>query len=164
MRYEICRTPNSLIAGIAFIGMSRPPTATISDTMSAADYERLLGVRTALRKFLQWSEGQARSAGLTPAQHQLLLTIKGHPDRRGPSMGEIADYLCVRHHSTVELVDRAEVGGYVVRRTDPDDARVVRVALTRQGDAKIRLLGPAGMAELAQLAPLLVDLAAYSEG
>jgi DNA-binding MarR family transcriptional regulator len=142
----------------------RPPTATIAGTMSAADYERLLGVRSALRKFLQWSEAQARSQGLTPAQHQLLLTIKGHPDRRGPSMGEIADYLCVRHHSTVELVDRAEAAGYVFRRADSDDARVVRVVLTRQGDAKIRVLAPAAVTELAQLAPLLVDLTAYSEG
>jgi DNA-binding MarR family transcriptional regulator len=131
--------------------------------MSAADYERLLAVRTALRKFLQWSQAQARAQGLTPAQHQLLLTIKGHPDRRGPTMGEIADYLCVRHHSTVELVDRAETAGYVVRHTDADDARVVRVVLTKQGDAKIRLLAPAGLAELSRLAPLLVDLAAYSE-
>ena len=142
----------------------RPPTATVAGTTSAVDYERLLGVRTALRKFLQWSEAQARSQGLTPAQHQLLLTIKGHPDRRGPSMGEIADYLCVRHHSTVELVDRAEAAGYVVRRADSADARVVRVMLTRQGDAKIRVLAPAAITELAQLAPLLIDLAAYSEG
>jgi len=141
----------------------RSPSATIARTMTAAVYERLLGVRTALRKFLQWSEGQARAQGLTPAQHQLLLTIKGHPDRRGPNMGEIAEYLCVRHHSIVELVDRAEAAGFVTRRPDRDDARVVRVVLTRQGDAKIRLLAPAGLAELSRLAPLLADLAAYSE-
>jgi DNA-binding MarR family transcriptional regulator len=130
--------------------------------MSDADYERLLGVRTALRRFQQWSEAQARSQGLTPAQHQLLLTIKGHPDPQGPSMGEIADYLCIRHHSTVELVNRAETAGYVVRRPDPDNARVVRVVLSRSGDAKIRLLSPAGLDELSLLAQLLVDLAAYS--
>ncbi|HEX3611933.1 MAG TPA: MarR family winged helix-turn-helix transcriptional regulator [Sporichthyaceae bacterium] len=137
--------------------MSRPAPA-----MSDADYERLLGVRTALRRFQQWSEAQARSQGLTPAQHQLLLTIKGHPDPQGPSMGEIADYLCIRHHSTVELVNRAETAGYVVRRPDPDNARVVRVVLSRSGDAKIRLLSPAGLDELSLPAQLLVDLAAYS--
>jgi hypothetical protein len=39
---------------------------------------------------------------------------------------------------------------------------VVRVVLTKSGDAKISLLAPAGLHELALLAPLLVDLAAYS--
>ena len=72
-----------------------------------ADYEDLLTLRTGLRRFLRWSEQQAEAAGLTPAQHQLLLTIRGHPDRRGPTVGEVADYLLLRHHSAVGLVDRA---------------------------------------------------------
>ena len=38
-----------------------------------ADYEDLLALRTGLRRFLRWSEQQAEEAGLTPAQHQLLL-------------------------------------------------------------------------------------------
>src|SRR4051794_33022640 len=36
------------------------------------DYRRLLELRTGLRRFLRWSEQHARSAGLPPAQHQLL--------------------------------------------------------------------------------------------
>ena len=72
-----------------------------------ADYEDLLALRTGLRRFLRWSEQQAEAAGLTPAQHQLLLAVRGHPDRRGPTVGEVADYLLLRHHSAVGLVDRA---------------------------------------------------------
>ena len=45
-----------------------------------ADYEDLLALRTGLRRFLRWSEQQAEGAGLTPAQQQLLLAIRGHPD------------------------------------------------------------------------------------
>ena len=56
-------------------------------------YARLLALRTGLRHFERWSESQARAAGLTPAQHQLLLAIRGHGDPRGPTIGEVADYL-----------------------------------------------------------------------
>jgi DNA-binding MarR family transcriptional regulator len=93
------------------------------------DYERLLAFRTGLRRFLSWSGQQAEAAGITPAQHQLLLAVRGHPDPRGPTVGEIAGYLLVRHHSAVELIDRAVVAGLVSRQTDSADARTVRVAL-----------------------------------
>jgi len=57
-------------------------------------------------------EQQAERAGLTPNQHQLLLAIHGHDDPRGPTVGEVADYLLLRHHSTVELIDRADTAGW----------------------------------------------------
>ncbi len=41
--------------------------------MTRDDYENLLAFRVGLRRFLRWSETQARGVGLTPAQHQLLL-------------------------------------------------------------------------------------------
>lgn len=43
-----------------------------------SDFAYLLVLRTGLRRLLRWSEHQARIAGLTPAQHQFLLAIKGH--------------------------------------------------------------------------------------
>src|ERR1700758_1837566 len=95
-----------------------------------ADYEDLLALRTGLRRFLRWSEQEAEEAGLTPAQHQLLLAVRGHSDPRGPTIGEVADYLLLRHHSAVGLVDRADAAGLVERVEDPDDRRVARVGLT----------------------------------
>ena len=83
--------------------------------LSDRDYERLLEFRTALRQFMRWSEMQAEAAGITPAQHQLLLAVRGNPDPRGPRIGEVADALLLRHHSAVELVDRAEAAGLVRR-------------------------------------------------
>lgn len=64
-----------------------------------ATYARLLALRTSLRHFERWSERQAQAAGLTAAQHQLLLAIRGHDDPRGPTIGEVADYLLLRHHA-----------------------------------------------------------------
>jgi DNA-binding MarR family transcriptional regulator len=84
------------------------------------DFEHLLELRTRLRRFLTWSPHQARAAGLTPAKHQLLLAIKGHPDPAGPTVGEIATYLVLRHHSAVGLIDRAVSDGLVARTPRPD--------------------------------------------
>jgi uncharacterized protein YeaO (DUF488 family)/DNA-binding MarR family transcriptional regulator len=121
-------------------------------SLSDDDYARLLALRTGLRGFLRWSEHQARSAGLTPAQHQLLLAIRGHDDARGPTVGEIADYLLLRHHSTVELIDRADAAGLVVRSRDPDDHRVVRLHLTDVGAERLEALSTLHLEELERLA------------
>src|SRR5919197_2563730 len=105
-----------------------------------AEYQALLELRTGLRRFLRWSEEQAKAVGLTPAQHQLLLTIRGHADPKGPTIGEVAAYLLLRHHSAVGLVDRAENAGLLVRRQDPDNQSVVRLRLTAKGSRQLEAL------------------------
>ncbi len=115
-------------------------------------YERLLALRSGLRRFQRWSEQQARVAGLTPAQHQLLLAIRGHPDRRGPTIGEVADYLLLRHHSTGELVDRADVAGLVIRVRDTSDHRIIRLQLTKEGNERLEALSALHLEELKRLA------------
>src|SRR5437773_7953550 len=92
--------------------------------LTREDYENLLASRTSLRRFQHWSQTQARTAGLTPVQHQLLLAVKGHRGEHGPAIGDLASYLLLRHHSTVELVDRAEAAGLVERWGDNDDGRI----------------------------------------
>ena len=116
------------------------------------DYEDLLTLRTGLRRLLRWSEQQAEAAGLTPAQHQLLLAIRGHSDRRGPTVGEVADYLLLRHHSAVGLVDRADAAGLVQRVRDPEDHRVVRLQLTAAGTKRLEALSELHLEELERLA------------
>ncbi len=119
------------------------------------EYANLLAFRTALRRFNRWSEAQAKEVGLTHAQHQLLLAVKGHDNGRPPTIGDIADYLLLRHHSAVELVNRAEAGGLVERRRDPDDGRIVRLVLTRTGEERIAQLTQLHLDEITRLAPLL---------
>jgi DNA-binding MarR family transcriptional regulator len=123
--------------------------------LSNEDYSRLLDFRTGIRRFLHWSEQQALDIGLTPAQHQLLLAIRGHADPAGPTVGDIANYLLLRHHSAVGLVDRAEAAGLVARHGDADDQRVVRLRLTAMGSRRLRQLSEAHLEELARLAPRL---------
>ncbi len=126
-----------------------------------AAYARLLALRTGLRHFERWSEQQAHAAGLTPAQHQLLLAVRGHEDPRGPTIGEVADYLLLRHHSAVGLVDRADSAGLVTRHRDREDHRVVRLHLTKSGARRLARLSALHLEELERLGP---KLAALSEG
>jgi DNA-binding MarR family transcriptional regulator len=124
--------------------------------LADGQYAKLLSFRTGLRRFLRWSEEQAAAVGLTSAQHQLLLAIRGHRDSRGPSVGELADYLCTRHHSAVQLIDRTEQLGLITRsRGDSEDRRVVRLALTRAGQDKLALLSSIHLEELRRLASLV---------
>jgi DNA-binding MarR family transcriptional regulator len=122
------------------------------------DYRRLLSFRTGLRRFLRWSEGEAKAAGLTPAQHQLLRAVRGHPGPAGPTIGELAEYLVLRHHSVVELVDRAARAGLVDRVGDEEDHRVVRLRLSRRGERAIEGLSRLHLEEIRRLAPLLSSL------
>jgi len=126
--------------------------------LTRRDFERLLEFRVALRRFQRWSEDQAQAAGLTHVQHQLLVAIKGHPGDKPPTVGDLADYLLLRPHSTVELVDRAEAAGLVDRIPDLDDGRVVRVRLTAAGDRIVGQLTPMHLDRLHELAAVLDDL------
>jgi DNA-binding MarR family transcriptional regulator len=130
--------------------------APLPEQLDDAEYARLLAFRTGLRRFLRWSENQAALAGLTSPQHQLLLAVRGHPDPRGPTVGELASYLCTRHHSAVQLIDRVEQLGLVARsREDDQDRRVVRLTLTEAGEHKLALLTATHLEELRRLAPLI---------
>ena len=130
----------------------------VSSQPTRQDFENLLAFRVSLRRFQRWSEDQARAVGLTHVQHQLLVAVKGHPGRAGPTIGDLAGYLLLRHHSMVELVNRAQVAGFVRRRPDATDARVVRVELTERGDQLVTQLTRAHLAELHDLAAALHDL------
>jgi DNA-binding MarR family transcriptional regulator len=86
------------------------------------------------------------------------VAIKGHPGDVPPSVRQIADYLMLQSHSAVGLVDRAEAAGFVRRRPDTDDARVVRIELTALGDKLVTELAEAHLIEVHKLAARLGSL------
>ena len=91
------------------------------------------------------------------------MAIKGHHGNQPPTMGDLAGYLMLRPHSTVELVDRAEAAGLVERTPDGDDGRVVRVRLTRDGDRVLNKLTRAHLERLHELATVLDELVSKHE-
>jgi DNA-binding MarR family transcriptional regulator len=126
-------------------------------TLGDAEFSELLAFRTSLRRFLHWSDEQAHLAGLTAQQHQLLLAIRGHHGD-APTVGDVAESLLLRHHSTVELVDRAAQAGLVHRSADEADRRVVRLSLTAKGQRVLHRLSAAHLDELRRLAPTVARL------
>lgn len=119
------------------------------------DYELLLIFRTRLRQFDQWSRAAAEEQGLTHAQHQLLLAIRGHHSDPGPTIGDIADALLVKHHTASELVSRAQDLGLVQRHRDEQDSRRVHLRLTDKGSAVLQKLTAVHLEEVRRLASLL---------
>jgi DNA-binding MarR family transcriptional regulator len=114
--------------------------ASTSTPMSDGDYRSLAAFRHALRVFLRFSEDAARAAELTPAQHQLLLAIRGWGGPSAPTISDVAEMLQLRHHSAVELVQRAAATGLVVATGDPNDGRRQRLTCTESGEAKLASL------------------------
>lgn len=123
------------------------------------DYVRLLTFRKALRGFDQWSRRAAEEHGLTHTQHQLLLAIRGSRTEGGPTIGEVAEALLIRHHTATELVDRTQQLGLVERVRSEADARRVLLRLTPRGRGVLRRLTAVHLEELRRLGPLLAPVA-----
>ena len=126
--------------------------------LAAHDYEILAEFRYLLMRFAAFSEKAAHAAGLAPRQHQALLAIKGYPGGAEATVGELAERLGIRHHSTVGLVDRLVSRGYLVRREDRQDRRRTRLSLTPSGEQALAGLAAAHRQELRRVAPLLKSL------
>ena len=124
--------------------------------LTSLDYRSLAELRHQIRRFLHFSEQNARNAGLEPRQHQLMLALKGLPPSRRPRVAEIAERLQIQHHSAVELVNRLAEGGFVKRHRGTQDRREVLLSLTPKGEKVLRELSLQHRAELRSAGPTLV--------
>ena len=143
------------------------------DKQNAPDFQAMAELRYQIRKFLRFSENAARQAGIEPRQHQLLLAVRGLPQRLRPTIGVLAERMQLQHHSTVELIDRLADRGFLCRLRATDDRRKVLVKLTREGEEFLKSLSLHHLQELQSAGPRFVsilqglsqpaDLAATSE-
>lgn len=120
----------------------------VSTDLSSADYQALAEFRFHIRRFLHFSEMAARAEGLEPQQHQMLLAIRALDEPGGPTVGRLAEYLLIRHHSAVGLADRLAGRQLVERARDRGDHRQVRIRLTPAGEAVLQRLSGAHRREL----------------
>jgi DNA-binding MarR family transcriptional regulator len=104
----------------------------------AVDYEALAQFRYRLRLFLAFSDMNAKNAGVTSLQYQALLAIKGFSSRAPMFVGELSRLLLVKHHTTVELIDRLVKLGLLQRSVDVQDKRRVQVTLTKRGQSLLQ--------------------------
>ncbi len=130
---------------------------TFGPDVSDEDFRRLAEFRHCIRQFLHFSEEAARSKGIEPQQHQLLLAVKGLPEGARPTVTSLSRQLCLRHHSTVELIDRLVEQGAVRRRQGDQDHREVLVELTPHGEALLHRLSILHWEELSVSGPALSE-------
>ena len=126
--------------------------------LSGGDYRALARFRHALRVFLHFSEDAARSAGMTPAQHQLLLAVKGWSGDSTPTISGLAEVLRLRPHSAAELVHRAAAAGLLQTSSDPDDHRRQLCTLTPHGEELLSSLSLQHRDELRRFRTLMNDV------
>jgi len=109
-------------------------------TLATADAIRIAAFRAVVRSFLRTSERLARTNGLTPRRHLLLLMIKGAPDGSEQStVTELAERLQLAQSTVTELVGRAERAGLVERERSEKDLRVAHLRLTPEGERRLAL-------------------------
>lgn len=132
--------------------VGREPKST---PLTKEDFEALARFRFGIRRYLRFSEEIVRKLGLTPQQYQAMLALKGFPDREWATMGELADRLQLRHHTVVELVNRAQAQGLLERVPHPADARSVRVVLTPDGESILGRLAALHRDELERMGDVL---------
>lgn len=128
----------------------RSPQSGSSAPLAETDWARLADLRAGIRRYLAWAEQRAREHDMTPAQVQLALAVRSHPDPAGPTLSDLADTLLLRHHSVVGLVDRAQEAGLVRRERDPEHPSRVRVRLTPDGAERLEALSALHVAWLGE--------------
>jgi DNA-binding MarR family transcriptional regulator len=123
--------------------------------LTCDQYRDLAEFRRQIRQFLRFSEAAAKTFGIEPQQHQLLLAVQGLPEGVKPTIRELASRLFIQHHSAVELVNRLEVTGAMARSSGPEDKREVWIRLTPAGRRILRRLALAHREELERSGPEL---------
>jgi len=118
--------------------------------------QALAEFRHQLRMFLRFSEAAAQKLGLEPQHHQLLLQVAGAPSEVQATIGYVAQRLGLRHNTAVELVNRCEEKGLVLRRHDGTDRRCVLLDVTPKGREMLEALSIDHAEELNDLAPRLI--------
>lgn len=131
--------------------MNRPHRSTASPPLTPEALRRLAWFRYKVRRFLGFSERMARTCGITPQQHQLLLGVAGYTGHGWATISELAEFLQERHNAVVGLVQRAVKRGLVRKQTGQRDRRVVKVHLTRRGVAVLDKISRMNIAELRDL-------------
>ena len=134
----------------------RMPKTPDPKPLNETEFMALAEFRYQLRTFMRYMEERAREAGLNPQQYQLLLAIKGLPPQKIPTISVLAERMQLNHNSMVELVDRCEERGLIVRKRTGQDRRLVTLSVTKQGDNHLRKLASSSRQELRSMGPALV--------
>lgn len=116
--------------------------------ITTPEYRALAELRHRLRLFLREGDAVAHAAGLEPQQYLLLLATRGLPEGEEATVRTLAERLALKHHSVVELIDRLEAHGFVVRSRNREDRRRVLVSLLPRGERLLEQVARHRISEL----------------
>ena len=108
------------------VGMNQdvaPATGPFDNMLCFAVYSAGLAFNRVYKPLLD-------SIGLTYPQYLVILALR-HAD--GLTVGALGERLFLESNTLTPLIKRLEAAGFVSRRRDPADERVVRVSLTDKG-------------------------------
>jgi DNA-binding MarR family transcriptional regulator len=116
--------------------------------IALSDYRALAALRYRIRLFLSEGDAAARRAGLEPQQYLLLLAVRGLPEGAKATIQVLAQRLMLKHNSTVELIDRLEMHGYLRRSQSRQDRRCILVKLLPRGKQLVERVARERLTEL----------------
>jgi len=128
----------------------------MAKSMSLAEFRALAEFRHQIRQFLNGGEQAARAAGLEPQQYLFMLAVRGLPAGHTATIRELAERMQLRHHSTVEMVNRLERQQLLRRERSRADRRQVILHLTPRAEKILSRLARQRIEELRTAAPTLV--------
>jgi DNA-binding MarR family transcriptional regulator len=116
--------------------------------IALSDYRALAALRYRIRLFLSEGDAAARREGLEPQQYLLLLAVRGLPEGAKATIQVLAQRLMLKHNSTVELIDRLEMHGYLRRSRSRQDRRCILVKLLPRGKQLVERVARERLTEL----------------
>jgi DNA-binding MarR family transcriptional regulator len=116
--------------------------------IATSDYRALAALRYRIRLFLSEGDAAARRARLEPQQYLLLLAVRGLPQGAKATIQVLAQRLMLKHNSTVELIDRLEMHGYLRRSQSRQDRRCILVKLLPRGKQLVERVARERLTEL----------------
>jgi DNA-binding MarR family transcriptional regulator len=125
--------------------------------LTLAHYRGLAEFRYQIRRFLSFSEGAAREAGVEPLQHQLLLAVRGLPPPRRADVPTLAERMCLDPQACQALADEVIARGLLRWTPNPADRRQRLLALTPAGHTLLRNLTALHRGQMLAVGPTFVQ-------
>ena len=143
---------------------------TPRSTTDAAEHDVFHGILRMGEVFSRALSEILQPFRLTLSQYNVLQTLR-HTGSEGLTCGEVSERLSTRDSDITRLLDRLELLGFVARRRERPDRRVVRTQITEQGhgvldsvdkligEFQVRQLGHLGTKKLSAFSALLKSAA-----
>jgi DNA-binding MarR family transcriptional regulator len=125
--------------------------------LSPDDYHSMASFRHLVRKFLRFSkEAVKTTANLNSEQYEALLAIKAFTSSDALTIADLSERLQVKHHSTVNIVDRLVARKLVRRKTSSHDRRARHLELTAAGNNLVERLAAMHRKEIRRRSPEMI--------